>query len=198
MLRGHRLYLSCPPRTYSFYLHVEALAEGLEQLPRQPVREPGEQRGALSQGLDLCPAVSLQVQLDNLPGMSLMAGKALSSARMSDAVLSQSSLMASQQLRDRESEGKDLAELQRRGPEGMECCSRSGSGAEKTTPQPALQSHLCCQRAVPAGSGGVRGLWGERVLMRRSSLGAAVSRAWAGGGSDTGFLAKHGAALPLQ
>ncbi|KAF1616013.1 UNVERIFIED_CONTAM: Serine/threonine-protein kinase SIK3, partial [Eudyptes robustus] len=44
------------------------------------------------------------VQLDNLPGMSLMAGKALSSARMSDAVLSQSSLMASQQLRDRESE----------------------------------------------------------------------------------------------
>uniref|UniRef100_A0A8C8AAM6 non-specific serine/threonine protein kinase n=1 Tax=Otus sunia TaxID=257818 RepID=A0A8C8AAM6_9STRI len=47
------------------------------------------------------------VQLDNLPGMSLMAGKALSSARMSDAVLSQSSLMASQQLRDRDSEGKD-------------------------------------------------------------------------------------------
>ncbi|KAJ7423635.1 Serine/threonine-protein kinase SIK3 [Pitangus sulphuratus] len=45
------------------------------------------------------------VQLDNLPGMSLMAGKALSSARMSDAVLSQSSLMASQQLRDRDSEG---------------------------------------------------------------------------------------------
>ncbi|NXO27349.1 SIK3 kinase, partial [Cisticola juncidis] len=44
------------------------------------------------------------VQLDNLPGMSLMAGKALSSARMSDAVLSQSSLMSSQQLRDRDSE----------------------------------------------------------------------------------------------
>ncbi|XP_074383894.1 serine/threonine-protein kinase SIK3 isoform X3 [Zonotrichia albicollis] len=44
------------------------------------------------------------VQLDNLPGMSLMAGKALSSARMSDAVLSQSSLMASQQLRDRDGE----------------------------------------------------------------------------------------------
>ncbi|XP_060106904.1 serine/threonine-protein kinase SIK3 isoform X2 [Heteronotia binoei] len=32
------------------------------------------------------------VQLDTLPGMSLMAGKALSSARMSDAVLSQSPL----------------------------------------------------------------------------------------------------------
>ncbi|XP_063273741.1 serine/threonine-protein kinase SIK3 isoform X6 [Prinia subflava] len=44
------------------------------------------------------------VQLDNLPGMSLMAGKALSSARMSDAVLSQSSLMSSQQLRDRDGE----------------------------------------------------------------------------------------------
>lgn len=35
-----------------------------------------------------------------------MAGKALSSARMSDAVLSQSSLMASQQLRDRDSDGE--------------------------------------------------------------------------------------------
>lgn len=38
--------------------------------------------------------------------MSLMAGKALSSARMSDAVLSQSSLMASQQLRDRDGQGE--------------------------------------------------------------------------------------------
>ncbi|XP_031526331.1 serine/threonine-protein kinase SIK3 isoform X4 [Vicugna pacos] len=44
------------------------------------------------------------VQLDNLPGMSLVAGKALSSARMSDAVLSQSSLMGSQQFQDRERE----------------------------------------------------------------------------------------------
>ncbi|XP_023064068.1 serine/threonine-protein kinase SIK3 isoform X6 [Piliocolobus tephrosceles] len=44
------------------------------------------------------------VQLDNLPGMSLVAGKALSSARMSDAVLSQSSLMGSQQFQDGESE----------------------------------------------------------------------------------------------
>ncbi|XP_037697473.1 serine/threonine-protein kinase SIK3 isoform X5 [Choloepus didactylus] len=45
------------------------------------------------------------VQLDNLPGMSLVAGKALSSARMSDAVLSQSSLMGSQQFQDGEDEG---------------------------------------------------------------------------------------------
>ncbi|XP_030685283.1 serine/threonine-protein kinase SIK3 isoform X5 [Nomascus leucogenys] len=44
------------------------------------------------------------VQLDNLPGMSLVAGKALSSARMSDAVLSQSSLMGSQQFQDGEDE----------------------------------------------------------------------------------------------
>ncbi|XP_042333047.1 serine/threonine-protein kinase SIK3 isoform X2 [Sceloporus undulatus] len=44
------------------------------------------------------------VQLDTLPGMSLMAGKALSSARMSDAVLSQSSLMGSQPLHDGERE----------------------------------------------------------------------------------------------
>lgn len=49
----------------------------------------------------------LQVQLDNLPGMSLVAGKALSSARMSDAVLSQSSLMGSQQFQDGESEGEE-------------------------------------------------------------------------------------------
>ncbi|XP_055279050.1 serine/threonine-protein kinase SIK3 isoform X4 [Moschus berezovskii] len=44
------------------------------------------------------------VQLDNLTGMSLVAGKALSSARMSDAVLSQSSLMGSQQFQDGENE----------------------------------------------------------------------------------------------
>lgn len=44
------------------------------------------------------------VQLDTLPGMSLVAGKALSSARMSDAVLSQSSLMGSQQFQDEEDE----------------------------------------------------------------------------------------------
>ncbi|XP_054853817.1 serine/threonine-protein kinase SIK3 isoform X1 [Eublepharis macularius] len=49
------------------------------------------------------------VQLDTLPGMSLMAGKALSSARMSDAVLSQS------QLHDRGSAGVCTA-LKQKGP----------------------------------------------------------------------------------
>uniref|UniRef100_H3B4Y8 non-specific serine/threonine protein kinase n=1 Tax=Latimeria chalumnae TaxID=7897 RepID=H3B4Y8_LATCH len=43
-------------------------------------------------------------QVEPLSGMSLMAGKALSSARMSDAVLSQTSLTGSQQLRCREGE----------------------------------------------------------------------------------------------
>ncbi|XP_069470593.1 serine/threonine-protein kinase SIK3 isoform X2 [Ambystoma mexicanum] len=52
------------------------------------------------------------VQLDNLAGMSLIAGKALSSARMADAVLSQSSLMGSQQLRDGEREDCEEAESQ--------------------------------------------------------------------------------------
>lgn len=42
--------------------------------------------------------------------MSLMAGKALSSARMSDAVLSQSSLMGSQPLHDGESEEGECLE----------------------------------------------------------------------------------------
>ncbi|KAM7085133.1 serine/threonine-protein kinase SIK3 isoform 3-T3 [Molossus nigricans] len=44
------------------------------------------------------------VQLDDLPGMSLVAGRALSSARMSDAVLSQASLVGGQQLRDGDNE----------------------------------------------------------------------------------------------
>lgn len=63
----------------------------------------------VAQCLALIPAdSSLQVQLDTLPGMSLVAGKALSSARMADAVLSQSSLMGSQQFQDEEDEGKAL------------------------------------------------------------------------------------------
>nr|XP_015193033.1 PREDICTED: serine/threonine-protein kinase SIK3 isoform X1 [Lepisosteus oculatus] len=54
-------------------------------------------------------------QADPMSGMSLLAGKALSSARMSDVILSQSSLTGSQQLRNREEtecevEGGDLSE----------------------------------------------------------------------------------------
>uniref|UniRef100_A0A8C3UU25 non-specific serine/threonine protein kinase n=1 Tax=Catharus ustulatus TaxID=91951 RepID=A0A8C3UU25_CATUS len=71
-----------------------------------PVRpSSGEQRPrSLQRHHTIQNSDDAYVQLDNLPGMSLMAGKALSSARMSDAVLSQSSLMASQQLRDRDSD----------------------------------------------------------------------------------------------
>lgn len=71
-------------------------------------REQGSpENGGLSGSLT-GPDISPQVQLDTLPGMSLVAGKALSSARMSDAVLSQASLMGSQQFQDGEDEGKAL------------------------------------------------------------------------------------------
>jgi len=48
---------------------------------------------------------SVQDQTEPMTGMSLMAGKALSSARMSD-ILSQTSLTGSQQLRQREDSGQ--------------------------------------------------------------------------------------------
>ncbi|KAG9482150.1 serine/threonine-protein kinase SIK3 [Eleutherodactylus coqui] len=67
------------------------------------------------------------VQLDNLAGMSLMAGKALSSARMSDAVQSRSSLMGSQQLQD--GEGEDCE----RSPEETELSVISDSGQHLAT-----------------------------------------------------------------
>lgn len=49
--------------------------------------------------------VSVQDQADSMSGMSLLAGKALSSARMSD-ILSQTSLTGSQQLQQREESGQ--------------------------------------------------------------------------------------------
>lgn len=91
------------------FLSFPTLAEGLQRLPGHPVH--GQMGNSRILSSPECVLPSPQVQLDNLPGMSLMAGKALSSARMSDAVLSQSSLMASQQLRDRDGEGE-----QGRGP----------------------------------------------------------------------------------
>ncbi|XP_027713278.1 serine/threonine-protein kinase SIK3 isoform X1 [Vombatus ursinus] len=77
---------------------------GLGYSTRSPVSEHHRPR-TLQRHHTIQNSDDAYVQLDNLPGMSLMAGKALSSARMSDAVLSQSSLMGSQQLQDRESEG---------------------------------------------------------------------------------------------
>lgn len=67
------------------------------------------------------------VQLDALTGMSLMAGKALSSARMSDAVQSRSSLMGSQQLQD--GGGEDCE----RSPEEAELSVISDSGQHLST-----------------------------------------------------------------
>lgn len=49
--------------------------------------------------------MSFQDQADSMSGMSLLAGKALSSARMSD-ILSQTSLTGSQQLQQREESGQ--------------------------------------------------------------------------------------------
>lgn len=130
------------------YLYLETLAEGLQRLPGSLPESWGSSRVPRPAPPLTRVPLSPQVQLDNLPGMSLMAGKALSSARMSDAVLSQSSLMASQQLHDRESEGKELPGLQAwRGRRG---------GLFR-----ALEGCPGC---------------GECVLMEGSSLGAAVGR----------------------
>ncbi|KAM8954643.1 serine/threonine-protein kinase SIK3 isoform 4-T4 [Lycaon pictus] len=76
---------------------------GLGYPARPPVNEHHRPR-TLQRHHTIQNSDDAYVQLDNLPGMSLVAGKALSSARMSDAVLSQSSLMGSQQFQDGENE----------------------------------------------------------------------------------------------
>uniref|UniRef100_A0A8C5WMT3 non-specific serine/threonine protein kinase n=1 Tax=Leptobrachium leishanense TaxID=445787 RepID=A0A8C5WMT3_9ANUR len=73
-------------------------------VPYSPRAQPSENtRRMLQRHHTIQTSDDAYVQLDNLAGMSLMAGKALSSARMADAVLSNSSLMGSQQLQDNES-----------------------------------------------------------------------------------------------
>ncbi|PIO38520.1 hypothetical protein AB205_0045160 [Aquarana catesbeiana] len=74
---------------------------GVPYSPRSSVSEHARSR-MLQRHHTIQTSDDAYVQLDNLAGMSLMAGKALSSARMADAVLSQSSLMGSQQLQDGE------------------------------------------------------------------------------------------------
>ncbi|XP_041427314.1 serine/threonine-protein kinase SIK3 isoform X2 [Xenopus laevis] len=76
---------------------------GIPYPPRPSSSEHGRSR-MLQRHHTIHTSDDAYVQLDNLTGMSLLAGKALSSARMADAVLSQSSLMGSQQLHDGESE----------------------------------------------------------------------------------------------
>uniref|UniRef100_A0A670JZ40 non-specific serine/threonine protein kinase n=1 Tax=Podarcis muralis TaxID=64176 RepID=A0A670JZ40_PODMU len=85
--------------------HVEMPdADGPEGYTTRPIPGVHHRSRPLQRHHTIQNSDDAYVQLDTLPGMSLMAGKALSSARMSDAVLSQSSLMGSQPLHDGESE----------------------------------------------------------------------------------------------
>uniref|UniRef100_A0A2K5QEC6 non-specific serine/threonine protein kinase n=1 Tax=Cebus imitator TaxID=2715852 RepID=A0A2K5QEC6_CEBIM len=72
--------------------------------PARPSVQEHHRPGALQRHHTIQNSDDAYVQLDNLPGMSLVAGKALSSSQMSDAVLSQSLLMGSQQFQDGENE----------------------------------------------------------------------------------------------
>ncbi|XP_061449408.1 serine/threonine-protein kinase SIK3 isoform X2 [Rhineura floridana] len=84
--------------------HVEMLdADGPGAYSARPTSGVHHRSRALQRHHTIQNSDDAYVQLDTLPGMSLMAGKALSSARMSDAVLSQSSLMGSQLLHAGES-----------------------------------------------------------------------------------------------
>ncbi|XP_072678245.1 serine/threonine-protein kinase SIK3 isoform X6 [Canis lupus baileyi] len=83
---------------------------GLGYPARPPVNEHHRPR-TLQRHHTIQNSDDAYVQLDNLPGMSLVAGKALSSARMSDAVLSQSSLMGSQQFQDGENEAPSSLQI---------------------------------------------------------------------------------------
>ncbi|XP_060642961.2 serine/threonine-protein kinase SIK3 isoform X2 [Anolis sagrei] len=77
-------------------------AEGLGPYSARAVPGPHHRARPLQRHHTIQSSEDAYVQLDTLPGMSLMAGKVLSSARMADAVLSQSSLMGSQPLHDGE------------------------------------------------------------------------------------------------
>ncbi|XP_038609312.1 LOW QUALITY PROTEIN: serine/threonine-protein kinase SIK3 [Tachyglossus aculeatus] len=77
------------------------------------------------------------VQLDAVPGMSLMAGKVLSSARMADAMFGPGSLMGSQQHR----EGEDCGES----VEGQEASEPAGSNSGNQH----LNSSCCQSTCVP-------------------------------------------------
>nr|XP_008121790.1 PREDICTED: serine/threonine-protein kinase SIK3 isoform X2 [Anolis carolinensis] len=77
-------------------------AEGLGAYSARAIPGPHHRARPLQRHHTIQSSEDAYVQLDTLPGMSLMAGKVLSSARMADAVLSQSSLMGSQPLHDGE------------------------------------------------------------------------------------------------
>ncbi|XP_058050191.1 serine/threonine-protein kinase SIK3 isoform X3 [Ahaetulla prasina] len=79
--------------------HMEmADAEGLTAYPVRMIPGAHPRSRPLQRHHTIQNSDDAYVQLDPLLGMSLMAGKALSSARMADAVLSQTSLVGSQPL----------------------------------------------------------------------------------------------------
>ncbi|XP_063167107.1 serine/threonine-protein kinase SIK3 isoform X3 [Candoia aspera] len=86
--------------------HVEmADADGLVAYPARMISGAHPRSRPLQRHHTIQNSDDAYVQLDPLLGMSLMAGKALSSARMADAVLSQTSLVGSQPLPDGERRG---------------------------------------------------------------------------------------------
>ncbi|XP_066567173.1 serine/threonine-protein kinase SIK3 homolog isoform X2 [Amia ocellicauda] len=89
---------------------------GVSYPQRTPQTEGYRPRGPLQRHHTIQTCDDAYDQVDPMAGMSLLAGKALSSARMSD-VLSQSSLTGSQQLRNREESGCEV--------EGAELCDGS-------------------------------------------------------------------------
>ncbi|XP_039185719.1 serine/threonine-protein kinase SIK3 isoform X2 [Crotalus tigris] len=79
--------------------HIEmADVEGLTAFPARMIPGAHPRSRPLQRHHTIQNSDDAYVQLDPLLGMSLMAGKALSSARMADAVLSQTSLVGSQPL----------------------------------------------------------------------------------------------------
>ncbi|XP_028664332.2 serine/threonine-protein kinase SIK3 homolog isoform X1 [Erpetoichthys calabaricus] len=96
---------------------------GVGYPPRPTSNELFRPRGSLQRHHTIQNCDGAYDQVEPMSGMSLLAGKALSSARMSDIILSQSSLAGSQQLCDQEEEGGQLgpAELQ----EGSQSLSTS-------------------------------------------------------------------------
>ncbi|KAJ8372722.1 hypothetical protein AAFF_G00277910 [Aldrovandia affinis] len=73
-----------------------------------PPAEGQRQRGPLQRHHTIQTCDDAFDQAESMAGMSLLAGKALSSARMSDVILSQSSLTGSQQLHNREESECDV------------------------------------------------------------------------------------------
>ncbi|KAL7981644.1 hypothetical protein Chor_005732 [Crotalus horridus] len=100
--------------------HMEmADVEGLMAFPARMIPGAHPRSRPLQRHHTIQNSDDAYVQLDPLLGMSLMAGKALSSARMADAVLSQTSLVGSQPLPEGE---------RRDGGERLEGREQSGLG----------------------------------------------------------------------